>query len=90
MIIKSSSHIITCPCNETQCGAIKSEPTAKTAEEEINNFKRLVKPTIQTLFESSSSLSSLAWDWVQAQCHCMNCPLKNLCKSNCYCVSWMS
>lgn len=63
--------IYDCSCNEKNCIYPASD------DDDIENLDTL-KIYVQ---ESVTTIDSfLVWDILQAQCHCVNCPLKNLCK----------
>lgn len=87
MIEIGSSHNITttnnCPCDEAYCVRIRSSYSLQI---DGNNFDKTAVPKYAqplALSEDSSS-SSLVWLWGKTQCRCINCPLKNACKYQCY------
>ena len=63
--------IYECKCDEKYCAA------TCTDDEDIENLETLKINVV----ESTITIDSfLVLDLLEAQCHCVNCPLKNLCK----------
>lgn len=69
--VEKRDSLFDCKCDEKNCVYGESD------DDDIQNLGSLRINTIESI---TTIYSFLVLDILQAQCHCVNCPLKNLCK----------
>lgn len=68
----NAQNVLVCNCNEKYCNYISSDDEGTVQSFEILKMNRM---------QSTTTIgSSMIFDILQTQCHCRNCPLKNMCK----------